>query len=489
MRTTTAPGALVSLIALAVGGCAFPQQVERFGVEYNTALATMSNEQTLLNILRAKEGLPAHFTSVNRFNGTLGMKAAGSLNSVLRGDGLTSTVNSGQTLSTTTAQPSVTTVVNAMGTATTTATPGISSVAGTTGGLSDVIAEGVDQYTPQVSGEFNSGTAFEVAVFDSQKFYNGYLAAVPFTVVENYISQGFDPKLIFMLFVSRIDFKYDQDMPEAGVKKGNLAFSIENTPENFSAVRPFADCFRLTGEDFTPAPTRIAAMSRFTGGQQKKPVKLDLEKFAMIDGEKFALSSKDGLAAAASGDSTVFLTNVAKKTRIARLISTCPENPVFTSTGEVFDKDNPPKDNVFQLTSPRESPKTDQLSLVFSAQVPVPKRQSDGSTRFHLVKADLALQTSFRSPEGLLRYLGAYLRKNDKAPIQALDGKPVFSLTSGRAKGALVATRFNGQAYSLVNPPGSVRYSEVLNIVQQVVNLQKESTERPITIPVRTIPQ
>jgi hypothetical protein len=78
---------LVATVAacLALGACAYPAQVQRFGVEYNTALAEMNNEQTLLNILRAKDGMPTHFTSVSQFRGNINLTTAASLNGSLRG--------------------------------------------------------------------------------------------------------------------------------------------------------------------------------------------------------------------------------------------------------------------------------------------------------------------------------------------------------------------------------------------------------------------
>lgn len=473
MNRTLTIGTLSSLIALTLSGCAFQGQVERFGVEYNSALATMTNEQTLLNILRAKEGLPAHFTSVNRFNGTLGMRANGSLNGVLRGDGLTSTVNSGDSLNTTTA------------------TAGVTTVAGATNSLSDVIAEGVDQFTPQVTGEFNSGTTFEVSVFDSQKFYNGYLSAVPFPVIESFINQGFDPQLIFMLFVSRIDVRYDEDAPEIKKRKGDIAFSIENNPGNFNKMLPFVECFQMSGADFTPNASRIAAMSRFTVDQNNKSVQLDLEKFGIIDGEKFALSSKQGLSATQSDDDKVFLTNVPKKSRIVRFIldnntnKKCDDNKRFSNTGEIFNSENPPKDKFIQLNKVKTPSDTDLSASKFDLPIPI---TNDHNNIVGTRNISISLELLFRSPEGLMRYIGAYLRQPDKEN-GLLSNNPLFRTTPGRVKNALVSARFNGESYSLINPKYSVRYTEVLNIIQQVVNLQKESTDRPVSIPVRAIPQ
>lgn len=75
-----------------VGACAFPTTVQRSGVEYNSALAEMNNEQTLLNILRAKDGMSTHFKSVSQFRGNINLTVGGRFNAQVRGAGLTNTV-------------------------------------------------------------------------------------------------------------------------------------------------------------------------------------------------------------------------------------------------------------------------------------------------------------------------------------------------------------------------------------------------------------
>lgn len=68
----------VAIVALAGGmsGCAMPREVQRIGVEYNAAVAGMANELTLLNIVRAKEDMPLHYTTVNRLTGSVTVKGS-----------------------------------------------------------------------------------------------------------------------------------------------------------------------------------------------------------------------------------------------------------------------------------------------------------------------------------------------------------------------------------------------------------------------------
>src|SRR4051812_36115859 len=77
-------GAIVCASSLLFGGCAMQAAVERQTVEYNTAAAQMTNELTLLNIIRAKEDLPIYYTSISRLTGSLQVTASGGFNAQVR---------------------------------------------------------------------------------------------------------------------------------------------------------------------------------------------------------------------------------------------------------------------------------------------------------------------------------------------------------------------------------------------------------------------
>lgn len=441
-----------------VTGCAFPQQVQRFGVEYNSALETMSNEQTLLNIVRAKNGMPAHFTSVNRFTGNMNMKAAASLNAALRGEGIVDTAQTLASLVRTGAAPN--------------------NIDVETNSQTDTLAitEGVDAYTPQISGEIASGTTFDVAVFDGQKFFQGYTAALPYSLVDNFLQQGFDDELIFYLMVSRIEYTLTEATPGFSEKAGAIIASFENAPRDikkFSHFRGFSRCYSLRTADVSGTPVSIAPMSRFTRDALGSPVPLDLKHVLQIDGEKFGLARPDdpddpsGLDKDPARDAKVHLQRLAKSQRLPGLARR-PDGTCDGKAGAV------PADLLFS------APGTANVALLNST-----------TGKYEGVLAKVQPRIVFRSPEGMIRYLGEYLRAwdkiEDRPSLRLSDGAPLFELTDGRVRGALVSAELLGKRYSVLNASGSVRNMDVINLVQQVVNLQKESADRPLTLPVRAV--
>lgn len=231
---------ILAVLALCVSlsACAFPTQVQRFGVEYNAALAEMNNEQTLLNVLRARDGMPTHFTSVSQFRGNINLTASASLNGQLRGSGLTEALASGFSNTAATTN-STTTNVAAPGAAPSTST--VATTVGTpvtNGSLTSTRAEGVDLYTPQVSGQLVSGTAFDVAVFDTQKFFNGITSGMQFSTIETLLPLGIDNRVLMQLTIARVDFRLRESYP--GHDAGETTQSVVNDPNDADAQADFA---------------------------------------------------------------------------------------------------------------------------------------------------------------------------------------------------------------------------------------------------------
>ena len=253
MLRKTAP----AIFALSLTACAFNGSVQRIGVEYNDAVAGMANELTLLNILRAREDLPLHYTAVSRLSGNMTVKAGGNINSALRA---ASTTGTNQTVTTTSASPS--TAVTAI----------------------EQIVEGVDVITPTVSGEITTGPTFDIAVLDTQKFYNGILAAIPFSTVENYIGQGYSDQLLMRLLIERIDFKSED---------GSTEFTWTNAASGDQA-QPFADniaCYDLRSR--SKKAKLLAPVSRLRSSDLGHGVGFTLQELALLDGKALDLSGHD----------------------------------------------------------------------------------------------------------------------------------------------------------------------------------------------------
>jgi hypothetical protein len=455
-----------AVAVLILSGCAFPTHVQRFGVEYNEALASMANEQTLLNILRASKGMPTHFTSVSRFTGTLSMRASSSLNGQLRGSGVTRTDTTGNSLST------ATSAGTSAAPAGLTTNSSVVTTPSSTASLVEAVAEGVDVYTPQIGGELNSGTNFDVQVFDQQKFYQGILSAVPFSTVEMLINQGFEPDLVANLLIARVDF-YRQD-PETKGKTGDPVASYRNDASDRARFQELIDCNQLDVIESRGPATKLAPISRLELGTVAGKERLTLEQLTLFDGDKFALSGNDGISADGSTDRTVYVVKPGGKSRIPRLIGRSCVKTARLKRGSF--------EGVYL---------NDGTALA----------SQDANENARTVGIPVVLEVVFRSPEAVLRAVGEMVRLqgHPMAPTLAVcpDGttecegskkhrERIFEVVPSTNRSDLVAARFMNADYSV--PANGFRSMQVISIIQQLINLQKESSERALSIPVRAVP-
>lgn len=143
---------LLSLVAfsllIALCGCSGAQVIDSFTRDYRDAAASVGDSQLLLNILRAKDDLPIHFSDLSVVNGSLQWAA-----------GATAAVPLAQNGSMT---PS-------------TLTPAISA---------------------QNSPSFGLGT------LDTQDFTRGMLTPIDPQIIKQLFDQGVDPRLLMILFFS-----------------------------------------------------------------------------------------------------------------------------------------------------------------------------------------------------------------------------------------------------------------------------------------------
>jgi len=106
-----------------------------------------------------------------------------------------------------------------------------------------------------------------------------------------------------------------------------------------------------------------------------------------------------------------------------------------------------------------------------------------------------------RSPEAVLRAVGEMVRHQGLLATPTLavcaDGTAnctgrqkqrvaLFQVAKKRDRSALLAVRFMDQDYSI--PESEFRSMQIVTIIQQLINLQKESSERALSIPVRAVP-
>lgn len=451
-------------LAALLSGCAMPRAVHRIGVEYNTAVAGMANDLTLLNIVRAKEDMPLHYTSVSRLSGSVTVKGTANLNAQIKDDQSVVT-------STHTAAVGPTTTI--------------------TDALANAATKGGNIYTPTFGGEINSGPTFDVAILDTQKFYQGILAAVPFPTIENYINQGYDNQLIIRLMVERIDLKLKDDGPRG--KAGTILKTYWNDPSGPRA-KEFADvmaCYQLQGTSFRKPPVFLAPLSRVTRDADGRAERLKVDDLAKFDGKTLEVKpfqppgapplppTVPRVPADSGQDGQVMVQRLAEEKRVAELVKQKNCVAAFPIFGADFSKPLALTPGL-PATPPEEA-------VVYNGEGKVLMLAPDGRSG-ELVDVDL--QVTFRSAEGVIRYVGQYLQAAEERPRETwrVGLQPLFSVHVGESGDAVVSADLLHKRYAVLNDSERRRNMMVIALIEQLVNLHKESADRPTTVPVQLVP-
>lgn len=151
--------ALALVAALALGGCSQSVSISEWASGYDKAMETASNENMLLNMVRAAYNQPMHFATI----------------AVVRGNGQ--------------ATPTV----------------GASALLYFRHFLDLGAASQASSYlTPSASLSVTGGFNFDMASLDNSEFVSGLLTPISPTTVNYYVSQGIPRELLFDLLIDRV---------------------------------------------------------------------------------------------------------------------------------------------------------------------------------------------------------------------------------------------------------------------------------------------
>jgi hypothetical protein len=465
-----------ALLALPLAGCALPTTVQRIVVEYNDAIAGMTNELVLVNILRAKEQLPLHYTALSRASGAVTIKATGGFNASVKADGATN----GTSLSTTNQTTNVNSVVN---------------------GVTSAITRGGNVFTPSIGGEIDTGPSFDISILNDQKFYQGILTEMPYTTVDNLIVQGFDEELVLRLLINRLTFKLAENNPNFTRRsKGQTIISISSSASGPDAgvIAATLACFDLSKTMSKPDTKVIGTLQRFTHDGHGVVRALDLKDLSLLDGKQFDLSRSIG---APNNDSSINIQRPGQEKVVAQLT-------LKSETVSSFGPANKPVLRTSRLAQPGECyvPITvaqhDARLMVAQAgklpvQPPADPVFTAGGTIFvprdkdgYPIEVKADIEVTFRSTEGVIRFLGDYLRASEADPTATyrIRENPLFSLVRGDVPSPLTSAALLDQRYSVPRDDAGRFDMQVIAIIEQLINLQKSADVGPQTVPVRVIP-
>lgn len=408
-------------LALGTSACAFGPQLQRVAVNHNQLVANSNNELVLVNILRARDREPLHFTSVSKLSGDAQLQGTASTNVAIKG-------------------PTSTVKTDALGRLVDTAT-----------------LAGTEVTTPSLQLNINSKTSMDVAVWDTQEFYQGITGSVPSSTVAHYLHQGWPSDLLTYALISSVDLVAKQD--GGGWNKGQVVRSYVNDPDDSDAkliFERFANCHRLEVVQKSGTLTQIVPLASVKD--------LKLADLALLDGDKFEIDEKED----------------AERNRWIRRKGKGGDTLAVRRLGNATDCELENTTSVAFFTSEGASEMGSQEGHNFV-----------GAGTYGNVPVDV--QLVLRSVDGLIYFLGEYIRAQQAPYRLAIDGRtvPLLTVTKQRPARVFVSTEYKGQRYYVpASDEGQLdeasgRSAQVFALVEQLLNLHKNAKDRPTTQTVR----
>lgn len=478
----------VMAIALVTSGCAFRSQTVGMAMDHNDFVADTTNGQTVLNILRAREREPMHFTSFSKVVGNVAATGAISTNLVANGNGGSSQVTS---------------------TTATKSGPGSVLIDQTVTGQ-DVAGRvlGATNVTPQISLQVNTGTSFDIAINANDEFYKGILGTLPNSLLVHYLRQGFPADLLSHLTIGKMQF-YAEVAGPGGVVERELLLEVTNTPDEPDKIAVFDAAMKCRHLSFAPdnqsarslplsSPDALSAVApelvgRLRGATASGPYSFETPsrndyKIALSEPSDIeCLSIRSKLAAMFKAQLTdrPFINNGLG----TRQSASPPNGKLLTTTTEI---NTDGRNSLMERENLRgQGGATFEAKGFFNNQL---KAEYSGN---------LVIEISFRSIEGVLYYLGEYARntaptpklKSSTCPDNDSYCLPIIRIAPAsevKLDRRWVTVNYRGQRYSVpisgakLDSEGG-RSSQTISLVQQLLNLTRTAKELPSTPSVRIV--
>jgi hypothetical protein len=317
-----------------------------------------------------------------------------------------------------------------------------------------------------VAGFLNPALRAEVplvnlAVLDSQKFVIGITTPLRPALVKYYFDQRWPAMLLFSLMIREILYEPQGGQPERQVV-------------NFPGRR----------QDFEAFQSELAAMLSCGLRLVEEDLVAGLESPSFTLPESSVLLS--ALSSAARDGHVVVPRRDANGNATGQWQLARPRGDVLIA---FIQPDSPeclalPADQRRRLLGDGPQPGMNRGAII---DIPGPL----GSRR--------SIRMMVRSPEAILYYLGELVRAEQEGDVDGVrytpttrisplrEGpEPIFKINAGEVPSAFVTVEYDAERYSVASGPGD-RSSHSLTLISQLIGLQKEASELPITAPIRVI--
>lgn len=143
-----------ALLCAALAACSFDERIADHAIKYNKTVEEANNSLLLLNILRARDRRPMHFTAFSQLRGKLTLKSTGSLGLAIPFGG---------------------------------------------------DASNTFPLTPKLELSQTSSPSFDLAILNSKEFTSGILSPIEKSIFKFYLEQRWPAEVLLYLFIHKID--------------------------------------------------------------------------------------------------------------------------------------------------------------------------------------------------------------------------------------------------------------------------------------------
>ncbi|WP_299622393.1 hypothetical protein [Pelagibius sp.] len=491
-------------LSLLLAGCSFQQTIAEHSIDYNRTVAQSADAQVLLNILRARDRQPMHFTAISEFNASLKQSSTGTLGLTLPFGG---DADSEFTLS------------------------------------------------PQLQLSQESNPTFKVTVLETAKdFSSATLTPISLADVKLFIDQGWPLALLLYLIVESGEVVVTDpdpvrpetppggtditpnraptneperrfgfgDFPELKDSCKTIGERIENDPEDPKQMKCFREIvrylsgYRKTGSSGSCKQSMTAPLrehrvqiietfsARFVGPKLADKDLKDVEKLVELSEKGFSLvaDGKDYRLCEASKATHFCVEAVDQCSATRKALDAC--NELIKSSNVSMkskESDNAKDESPQNKTTQHREQSIDAGKEILNLELEVEFATSDTETKVQEVNVQFTAQ--LRSLQGMLYYAGELMRvgdpnlalvprsgcakkdddetlTSDRKQEPLLWSKPLLKVESGKpAKDAAVIVKHQGESFWIENRDENSRSLSVLAFLTQVQALFQSRADIP----------
>lgn len=465
--------AAILLSTALLAGCVTGRPLREMVMDSNRIVARTSNEQTLLNILRAKDRMPMHYTSFTALNGNISISGTAdfSPNSVVRTEDADEALTSRE------------------------------------------ITRKVPAFAPNIGVTMKESPSFEMALYDTKEFTNGILAPVDPQTIELYLERGWPENYLTAVMINSVTLQVlEQHEDEVAVTE-----TIPNSarPNNVEFIE-FIHGSTMERMAAKRSETVIASMADFKPNMRLEGLSSLLEAGYTVKKGKIVRPSA-GSASIYFSLSDKQAQTYYKSLRKQKHQSFLASKKLIDAIGEANKKidshnagsNNPmlkrKKFSVPQIGDRIFSDVTDEARLIghITGAALVKKRPK----LFDILRVGY----STRAPDGIMYFLGKYVREHEEL-FAKHQGSPeckeggyvierrfgnscyyIIKVVQGASSDRLIRVGYRDEVYSVPDSEGENRAlihrgAQSIALVQQLINLQKQADKLPTSRTVRIQP-